>query len=148
MILCTLSCLRGNSAGIPILLFFSLLFFFLELEKDFEQSIFFPQGKDAFTVCVVFTFLMRHSRRTDHKQKNASCLCLLVLLRSSLWDITLQNLGLWGCLRCGYLPDQWSTSVYSSGTLSNFEGALKELCIWCICRKHLEWKCPLMFRTR
>lgn len=132
MILCTLSCPGGNSAGIPILLFSSLLFFFLELEKDFEQSGF-SQGKGAFTVCAVFIFFIRHSRRTDHKQKkNASCMCSLVLLLNSLWDKALKNLGLWDCLRFDYFPDQLSTLMYSLGTSSNFEGALKELCICCI----------------
>lgn len=96
-----------------------------------SRAVFPCKGRMLLLSALCLPFLWGIVEEQTTNKKNASCLLVLVLLPRSLWDITLQNLGLWGCLRFGYLPDQWSSSVYSLETSLNFEG-LKEPCIWCI----------------
>lgn len=116
--------------------------------KTIFSTAVFPQGKDAFTVCAVFTFFMSHSRRTDHKQKNASCLCSLVLLPNSLWDNTAE----FGALE---LFEIWlftrpvkHFSIFLGDIFKFWRSFKRTAYLLHICRKHLEWKCILMFRTR
>lgn len=120
MILCTLSCPRGNSAGIPILLFSSW--------KRILSTAGFPQGILS-VLCL--PFLWGIVEQTTGKKK---CF-LFIFIGFPAKLLGRQSTAEFGALE---LFEIWlftrpvkHFSVFLGGT-SNFEGALKELRICCI----------------